>query len=87
MIIRDVALLSAVGATLGLAAYMGVSRVVGSFLFGLSATDPSTVAAATIAMTAVAFAAGLVPARRAGGSSRPVVHAALGVTGPWARDA
>ena len=65
MIIRDVALLSAVGATLGLAAYMGVRRVVGSFLFGLSATDPSTIAAATIAMTAVAFAAGLVPARRA----------------------
>ena len=55
----------ATGVGLGLAAALASTRVLGGFLFGLTATDPWTLVAATAALVAVATLAGLVPARRA----------------------
>ncbi|MBZ5498850.1 MAG: ABC transporter permease [Acidobacteriia bacterium] len=65
LVVREVAVLTLVGGALGLAAYVAASRAIGAFLFGLSATDPPTVAAATIVLAAIALSAGFVPAWRA----------------------
>jgi predicted permease len=65
MVVKEVAVLTAVGSAAGLVIYLGVSRVVGSFLFELSPTDPPTVAAATVILAAVALSAGYRPARKA----------------------
>jgi ABC-type antimicrobial peptide transport system permease subunit len=44
---------------------LATARLISSRLFGLSATDPVTIAAATLVMVAVAALAGYLPARRA----------------------
>jgi predicted permease len=53
------------GVVLGLAATLASTRLLGGFLFGLTATDPWTLGVATTALVAVATLAGYVPARRA----------------------
>ena len=62
---REAVVVLAAGAPLGLAAYLASSRVMGSFLFNLSATDAPTVAAAACLLVLVALAASFLPARRA----------------------
>ena len=42
-----------------------LTRVMASLLFGVRATDAATFGAVTIMLTAVAFVAAIVPARRA----------------------
>jgi ABC-type antimicrobial peptide transport system permease subunit len=64
-VLRRTALLSIVGVALGLAAAVGVTRVLTKFLFGVEPTDPLTFAIVTAALVATAFAAAFVPARRA----------------------
>jgi ABC-type antimicrobial peptide transport system permease subunit len=53
------------GVVLGLLAAWSISRVVGSLLFDVSATDPSTFVLTALVLTAVAALACLVPAIRA----------------------
>ena len=53
------------GIALGLAAAFGLSRFMSSLLFGVSATDPWTFAAASLLLAAVALTSCLVPAFRA----------------------
>jgi predicted permease len=65
MVLRDVAILVAVGVALGLPGGYGIGRVVETQLFGLNARDPFTFAAATVTLLAVALLAGYIPARRA----------------------
>jgi ABC-type antimicrobial peptide transport system permease subunit len=65
LVLRRTALLSIVGIALGLAAAIGVTRVLTKFLFGVEPTDPLTFAIVTAALGATAFAAAFVPARRA----------------------
>jgi ABC-type antimicrobial peptide transport system permease subunit len=48
-----------------LAAALGLGRIAESLLFGLSGYDPAVLVSAVIALSAVVFAAGYVPARRA----------------------
>jgi predicted permease len=55
----------AAGVGVGLAAALASTRLLGGFLFGLTAADPWTLVTATAALVAVATLAGLVPARRA----------------------
>jgi len=55
----------AVGIAIGIPAALWASRVVASLLFGLSPTDPLTVAGATALLVGVAVLAGYLPARRA----------------------
>jgi predicted permease len=57
--------LVALGIGLGLAVAWGVTRWLSSMLFGLTATDPLTLSAATVMMVIVAAAAVFFPARRA----------------------
>ena len=57
--------LAAVGASLGLAAAVGLQRTLAHLLFELSPTDPATLAGVTIFVLLVALVACWVPARRA----------------------
>jgi putative ABC transport system permease protein len=53
------------GIVIGLAAALGATRVVSSFLFGLSARDPATLAVVAGILLTIAFVAGYFPGRRA----------------------
>jgi hypothetical protein len=65
MVMRDTAVLIAAGVAAGMAAALAATRLLAGQLFGLRADDPATIGAATLAMIAVALAAGFLPARRA----------------------
>jgi predicted permease len=65
MVMREVLLLIVIGVGLGVPASLAFARLVQSQLFGLSPHDPATLALATIALAAVASAAGYIPAWRA----------------------
>jgi ABC-type antimicrobial peptide transport system permease subunit len=58
-------LLVLIGAAIGIAAGLGVTRFISSMLYGLDANDPVTFASVAILLTLVALAACYIPARRA----------------------
>jgi len=58
-------LLVLIGAAIGIAAAIGVTRFMSSMLYGIHADDPLTFAGVAILLTLVALAACYVPARRA----------------------
>ncbi len=53
------------GVVLGLAGALLLSRVMAGYVYGITATDPITFAAASGLLTAVALLASYIPARRA----------------------
>jgi ABC-type antimicrobial peptide transport system permease subunit len=57
--------LIAIGAALGVAAALALSRFMGSLMYGVSATDPATIIAAALVLSAVGLLASYVPGRRA----------------------
>jgi len=65
MIIGEGLRLSLTGLALGLVGAWWLGRAGSSLLFGVTATDPLTFAAVSLALTAVAAAACYLPARRA----------------------
>lgn len=65
MILRETALLLAIGLAVGVAAGLVGTRLIESQLYGLSKFDPATFVAASALLTAVALMAGYVPAARA----------------------
>jgi predicted permease len=58
-------LLVMIGAVIGIAAAMGVTRFMSTILYGVHADDPLTFAGVAILLTLVALAACCIPARRA----------------------
>ncbi|MBI2220038.1 MAG: ABC transporter permease [Acidobacteria bacterium] len=65
LFVREGLALLAAGVAIGLAAAAGLTRLMGSLLFGVSATDPLTYAAVTAGLGAVVIVASYLPARRA----------------------
>jgi len=65
LVMREVLVLIGIGLTLGLAAAYAASRMIGSQLYGVSATDMPTIASAAALLGIVSLAAGYLPARRA----------------------
>ncbi|HEX7173830.1 MAG TPA: ABC transporter permease [Pyrinomonadaceae bacterium] len=65
MVVRQGMILAVVGVVAGAAAALLLTRVMSSMLYGVSASDPVTFAAISLALAAVAFLACYLPARRA----------------------
>ena len=65
LVIRQGMWLVLIGVAIGMAASLAVSRLLKSFLFGLSATDPMTFGIIPLLLAAIALLACYVPARRA----------------------
>jgi predicted permease len=67
MIVGEGARLALVGAGIGLVAALGITRIMASQLYGVSATDPLTYAGVATILVGVALFACYIPARRAMG--------------------
>jgi len=65
LILGEGARLAAAGVGVGVALSLGLTRLLSSLLFGVSATDPFTFAGVAALLTGVALAASYLPARRA----------------------
>jgi len=65
LIMREVLLLVVLGAGIGVAAAIATTRLISTLLFGLTPTDPRTIAMATLLLIGVTAVAGYLPARRA----------------------
>lgn len=65
MVLGDGMKMTLIGVGIGLAAALGLTRLMASLLFGVSATDPLTFTAVAMLLSVVAFAACYIPARRA----------------------
>jgi putative ABC transport system permease protein len=65
LILRQGLVLTFVGAGLGLAGALGLTRLLANMLYGVTPTDPLTFAAVLLLLTAVALLAMYIPARRA----------------------
>ncbi|MEJ7617876.1 MAG: FtsX-like permease family protein [Pyrinomonadaceae bacterium] len=65
LVLRESMTLVALGIALGLLASLAATRLLASFLYGVSTTDPATFGGIAAILAAVALAASLIPARRA----------------------
>jgi predicted permease len=65
LVLRDVFLMIVLGTAIALPSVAALGRLVESQLFGIRATDPLTIAAATLLLTSAAVGASLIPAHRA----------------------
>ena len=65
LVLGEGAWLALIGVTAGLAAALGLTRLMRSLLFGVSAADPATFAAVVALLATVAMVACYIPARRA----------------------
>jgi macrolide transport system ATP-binding/permease protein len=65
MVLREVVVLAAIGLAISLPTALATSRLIQSFLFGMSPNDPSTLTLAMLTLFTAALVAGYLPARRA----------------------
>jgi predicted permease len=65
LVLREVTWMVGIGALLGLPAAFALTRLVGSYLYGLTPQDPLSIAGSVLLLLAITAIAGLVPARRA----------------------
>jgi predicted permease len=65
MVLREVLVLAAVGLAIGLAAAVGTSKFVASFLYGMKHNDPLALTLAVVTLLGAALLAGYLPARKA----------------------
>jgi putative ABC transport system permease protein len=65
LVLREGLTVAAVGIAMGLAAALGLSRVMAGYVYGIKSTDPLTFAVASLLLMAVALLASYIPARRA----------------------
>jgi predicted permease len=65
MVLRQVGIMTLIGAVIGVAAAIGIGRAASSLLFELKGNDPLVIVTATVVLALVALGAGYIPARRA----------------------
>jgi putative ABC transport system permease protein len=65
MILRETLMLTFTGLAIGIPCALAASRLVANLLYGVSPSDPATVAAVALILTSVAVLAGYIPARQA----------------------
>ncbi len=65
MILRETGIMIALGVVIGIAFTVGMTRLIASKLYGLSALDPLTITTAVLILAIVAIIAGYIPAARA----------------------
>ncbi len=65
LVLRQGSRLVLIGVLTGLAGYLALSQIIGRLLYGVAATDPLTLAIAPVVLAIAAFAACLIPVRRA----------------------
>jgi putative ABC transport system permease protein len=65
LVVREGAKLAFLGIAIGVAAAVGLTRLMASLLFDVKPTDPATFAGVAILLALVALAACYIPARRA----------------------
>jgi putative ABC transport system permease protein len=65
IVIRDGFVLAMTGVAIGLAGALAATRLLGTFLFGVGATDPMTFTLVSLLLLAIALAASYIPSRRA----------------------
>ena len=65
MVVKQGAILVAIGIAAGLAAAFGLTRLMASLLYGVHPTDPLTFALVSLVLAVVALLACYIPARRA----------------------
>ena len=65
LIVRQGFVLALLGVAIGIPAAVALTRVIASRLFGVTATDPATLAAAAVMFVSIALLACSIPARRA----------------------
>jgi len=65
MVLRQVAVMTAIGGVIGMAGAYGLGRAASSLLYKLEGHDPVVFASAAVILTLVALGAGLLPALRA----------------------
>lgn len=65
LVMKQVGVMTAIGAVLGVAAALGLGKAARSLLYGLEGHDPMVFSMSVLLLALVALAAGYVPARRA----------------------
>ncbi len=65
LVVREGAKLAFLGIAIGIAAGLGLTRLMASLLFDVKPTDPTTFAGVAMLLAVVALAACYIPARRA----------------------
>jgi len=65
MVLREVSLLVGVGLVVGIGAAAAATRLIATFVYGVTVRDPATMTIAALILAAVALFAGYLPARRA----------------------
>ena len=65
LVLRQGAVVTLLGVTLGVMGAVALSRVLSGLLYGITATDPWTFVGAAIVLGGIAITASIVPARRA----------------------
>ncbi len=78
MVLRGATTLVVPGILVGLGASYALTRVLGRFLFQITATDPTTFAFVVVVLAVVALAAAAIPARRASRIDASVLTRATG---------
>ena len=64
MVLRQGAALSLTGVAIGLLAASGLTRLMGSLLFGVEPTDPLTFSLVAVGLVGISLVASYLPARR-----------------------